>query len=83
MLGMSSAASTWWRFAEWWNRHVWQRELYRQLDAVREDFTARSSWIDELSDEEVEEIHRALDACVEAIVEGVGEAEGPPVEGTS
>ncbi|MFE7314604.1 hypothetical protein ACFU7T_16215 [Streptomyces sp. NPDC057555] len=56
--------------------------LDRQPDAAREGFKARNGWMDELTDAEVDEIQRALDACLDA-VQGAGGEEAPerPVEG--
>ncbi|MFK0292257.1 hypothetical protein ACIQU6_17510 [Streptomyces sp. NPDC090442] len=65
-----------WKAAEWWNRHVRYRAFYRQLDAWREDFKARTAWVDELTDEELEEMQRRLDACIDAVRGAAGEASG-------
>ncbi|MFE3776016.1 hypothetical protein [Streptomyces sp. NPDC059122] len=81
---MSRGVWTRWcvRLEEAWNRHVRYPELYRQLDAMRADFQARTAWVDELTDEELEEMQRALTACIDAIQDSVSEAperrEGTP-----
>ncbi|MFE6684840.1 hypothetical protein ACFVFQ_00030 [Streptomyces sp. NPDC057743] len=67
-----------WAVEEWWNRHVRYRELHRQLDAWRDDFKARTAWVDELTDEELEEMQRALDACINAIQGTADDASEPP-----
>lgn len=70
------------RGEEAWNRYVRYPKLYRQLDAMRADFKSRTAWVDELTDEELEEMQRGLDACIDAIQGPVSEASERP-EGTS
>ncbi|KPC64011.1 hypothetical protein [Streptomyces chattanoogensis] len=57
------------RVGEAWNRHVRHRELYRQLDLVRAELTARAAWVDQLSDEEIAEMLRGLTVCIDAVLE--------------
>ncbi|UQA95306.1 hypothetical protein [Streptomyces halobius] len=64
-------AGAWSRLRDWaeemWNRHVRQRELYRQLDLLRADLKARTAWMDELTEEELAEMLRGLTACIDAV----------------
>ncbi|MFE7302740.1 hypothetical protein [Streptomyces sp. NPDC057579] len=80
---MSMGAWTRWcaRLEEAWNRHIRYPELYRQLDAMRADFQARTAWVDELTDEEAEEMLRGLAACIDAMQDGGSEVPEHP-EGT-
>ncbi|MFF2808707.1 hypothetical protein ACFVT2_16325 [Streptomyces sp. NPDC058000] len=80
---MSTGAWTRWceRLEEAWNRHVRYPELYRQLDAMRADFQVRTAWVDELTDEEVEEMQRGLAACIDAMQDTASEVVERP-EGT-
>ncbi|MYT31295.1 MULTISPECIES: hypothetical protein [unclassified Streptomyces] len=81
---MSADAWSRWcdQIEEAWNRHVRYRELYRRLDAVRDELRARTAWVDQLTEEELEEMLSALPACVEGLRDAVGEAPERP-EGTS
>ncbi|MFK0295140.1 hypothetical protein ACIQU6_32360 [Streptomyces sp. NPDC090442] len=64
-----------WKVEEWWHRHVRYRDLFRQLDACRDDIKARSTWVDELTDDELEEMQRRLEACIDAL-QGTSEPPG-------
>ncbi|GGU98669.1 hypothetical protein GCM10010211_77550 [Streptomyces albospinus] len=55
------------RVEEAWNRHVRYRELYRRLDLLREAVKARTAWVDELSEAELEEMLRGLNTCIDAV----------------
>ncbi|GGX43119.1 hypothetical protein GCM10010341_76390 [Streptomyces noursei] len=55
------------RVGEAWNRHVRYRESYRQLDAVRDVLRARTAWLNELTEEELDEMQRGLAACLDAL----------------
>ncbi|PJN28614.1 hypothetical protein CG747_46250 [Streptomyces sp. CB02959] len=81
---MSAGAWARWcgRVEEAWNRHVRYRELYRQLDAARDGLRARTAWVDELTDEEVEEMLCRLTACIDAVQDAGSEAPERP-ESTS
>ncbi|MFJ9619222.1 hypothetical protein [Streptomyces noursei] len=70
------------RGGEAWNRHVRYRELYRQLDAVRDALKARTAWVDELTEEELTEMQRGLAACLDALQAAAVEAPERP-ESTS
>ncbi|KPC60504.1 hypothetical protein [Streptomyces chattanoogensis] len=70
------------RVEEEWNRHVRYRELYRQLDRVREDLKARTAWVDELTGNEAAEMLRGLSVCIEAVREAGSDAPDRP-ESTS
>ncbi|MFF4951580.1 hypothetical protein [Streptomyces chattanoogensis] len=65
------SAGVWSRLRWWveeaWNRHVRYRELYRQLDRVRADLKARSAWMDGLTEEELAEVLRGLNECIDAV----------------
>ncbi|WP_274912135.1 hypothetical protein [Streptomyces sp. WZ-12] len=78
MPGIRGIVKTWLWIEEWWNRHARYRDLYRQLDAWRDDFKARSAWVDALTDDELEEMQQRLADCIEAIQGTAGEASEPP-----
>ncbi|TJZ55703.1 hypothetical protein FCH28_10305 [Streptomyces piniterrae] len=65
------SAGAWSRLCDWaeefWCRHVRYRELYRQLDRMREDLKARTAWMDDLSEEELAEMLSGLTACIDAV----------------
>ncbi|MGW2634563.1 hypothetical protein ACWC2K_35360 [Streptomyces chattanoogensis] len=73
---MSASARSrlcWW-VEEAWNRHVRYRELYRQLDQVRADLKARTTWMDGLTEEELAEMLRGLAECIDAVQAAGGDA---------
>ncbi|MFF4948813.1 hypothetical protein [Streptomyces chattanoogensis] len=76
----------WSRLLDWveetWCRHVSQRELFRQLDRVRDDLRARTAWVDELTEEDYAEMLRNLTVCLEALQEAGSDAPERP-ESTS
>ncbi|MGG7571988.1 hypothetical protein [Streptomyces sirii] len=55
--------------------------MYRQLDRMRAEVKARTAWMDELTEEEIEAMLRGLAECVEAMESTGGDAperpEGP------
>ncbi|GAU66644.1 hypothetical protein SSP35_03_02920 [Streptomyces sp. NBRC 110611] len=57
----------WDRGEQAWNRHVRYRELYRHLDRRRAEVKARTAWMAELTEEELAEMLRGLNPCVDAI----------------
>ncbi|MGG2463828.1 hypothetical protein ACO0M4_29210 [Streptomyces sp. RGM 3693] len=80
---MSADAWTRWRqqVAETLTRHREFPELDRQLNAMHADLKLRA-WVDELTDEEVQEMLHGLSACIDAIQGSAGEASELP-ESTS
>ncbi|GAU68537.1 phage tail tape measure protein [Streptomyces sp. NBRC 110611] len=55
------------RVEEFWNRHVRYRALYRHLDHKRAEVKARTAWMEELTEEELAEMLRGLNECIEAM----------------
>lgn len=80
------SAGAWSRLRDWaeetWGRHVSQRELYRQLDQMRDVLKARTTWLDELTEDDLAEMQRALADCIAAVQTAVSEVPDRP-EGTS
>ncbi|GAU67072.1 hypothetical protein SSP35_04_01530 [Streptomyces sp. NBRC 110611] len=64
-----------------WNRHVRHRELYRHLDRRRAEIEARNAWLDELAEEELAEMLRGLNECLDAMRAAGGDVPDRP-EGT-
>ncbi|WEB40938.1 hypothetical protein MOV08_17730 [Streptomyces yunnanensis] len=70
------------RLLKAWNRHVRYREVHRQLDVMWDDPKSRIAWVDELTEEELEEMLAGLAECIDAMQGAVSETPERP-EGTS
>ncbi|MFI1431642.1 hypothetical protein [Streptomyces lydicus] len=64
------SGGAWSRFLSWveetWCRHVSQRELYRRLDHLRALYTARTAWVDQLTEADLAAMRRALAERIQA-----------------